>query len=230
VKIFSLLTLALATGTLLAQEAPRLDARFQAFAEMSWPTSIVVAQAPNSVSNAPGSQTGIGFRFLGELASAQNFYYELGGMFDATSYFTLSGVLPDGVTTLDLTDAKFTDSYWSLGMAYLSKPNENLSLGAHLEGRGEYLRLQGGVAGTNFNPPVQLDHSTTYLRPWVRGSVDYTFTGVGSSAHPYLGLEGCLAVLKTSQTRVPDFTNLDDRTVKALAPKYSAAVYAGIRF
>ena len=228
-KISSILIMALAAGALGAQDAPKLDQRIQVFAELTRPSQITVATNP-TLNDQPSRQTGVGIRFQGEIASAPNWYYELGGMFDATSYFTLSGVLPDGVTTLDLTDAKFTDSYWSLGMAYLSKPNENLSLGAHLEGRGEYLRLQGGVAGTNFNPPVQLDHSTTYLRPWVRGSVDYTFTGVGSSAHPYLGLEGCLAVLKTSQTRVPDFTNLDDRTVKALAPKYSAAVYAGIRF
>jgi len=229
VRSSSILILALAAGTLAAQEAPpNLDRRVQMFAEMSWPTKITVSQTFGTT-DQPQSQYGIGFRFLGEVASAQNWYYEVGGMLDATSYFSFNGSLPDG-STLNLTDMKFTDSYWSVGAAYIAKPNENISYGLHLEARGEYLRLQGGAAVSGVI--YQQDHSTTYLRPWVRGSVDYTFTGVGKDAHPYLGFDGCLAVLRTSQTREPDFTNnnMDDRTVKALAPKYSVAVYGGIRF
>ena len=228
-KISSMLILAVASGALAAQEAPRLDGRFQVFAEMSRPAEILVATpspAPN-VEAQPKRQTGGGFRFLGELSSAPGFYYELGGMFDASSYFTYSGAVNGNL--VDMTNAKVTDSYWSLGAAWLHKFNDNLTLGAHLEGRGEYLRLQGeiDISGTFY----QLDHSTTYLRPWLRGSLDYTFTGIGKDKHPYVGLDGSLALLRTSQNgNAPDFSNIDDRTVRALAPRAAGALYVGIRF
>jgi hypothetical protein len=214
--------MALAAGSLMAQEGPRVDARIQLFVEMSRPAQIVVAQNPGDVKDQPGSQTGVGFRFLGEIASLPNWYYELGGMFDAFSKFSLNN------GSANLTDVKVTDSYWSVGAAYLWKVGESNSFGLHLEGRGEYLRLQGeAIVGTT---DVQTDSSTTYLRPWVRASFDHTFTGVGAEIHPFIGLDGSLALLRTSQTRVPDFTSADDRTVRALAPRYSAAIYGGLRF
>lgn len=228
-KITCILLTALAAGTLAAQEEPALDSRFQAYVELSYPTQIVVANAGGNQNDQPKRQTGFGFRYLGEIAGTHGLYYELGGMFDASSTFSFSGTLPDGVTTLDMTSAKLTDSYWALGAAYLFKAGDNGSLGVHLEGRGEYLRLQGQVSGSTFAQPLQLDHSTTYLRPWLRVSGDYTFP-TGKPVRPFVGLEGSYALLKTGQTRVPDFTNLDDRTVRSLAPRYSGAVYAGLRF
>ena len=46
------------------------------------------------VSSQPNRQTGIGFRFLGEIAPAPNFYYELGGMFDAPHGAACAALLP----------------------------------------------------------------------------------------------------------------------------------------
>jgi hypothetical protein len=86
------------------------------------------------------------------------------------------------------------------------------------------------VTSTTSPSPAAVDQSTTYLRPWVRGSADYTFTGVGKDMHPYIGVDLAYAITKTYQTRTPDFNNLDNRTLDALAPKASAALYAGIRF
>jgi hypothetical protein len=228
VKISSILIMALATGALAAQEAPKLDGRIQVFAELYRPNQIVVAQAPGDITDQPSRQTGLGVRFMGEFASYAGWYYELGGMFDASSNFTLNGMVAPG-TTVNMSDVKVTDSYWSIGAAYMGKFGDSLTLGAHLEGRGEYLRIQGEFQSTSTGP-LQLDQGTTYLRPWLRGSADYTFTGVGRATHPYVGIEGCYALTRTSQTRVPDFTNFDNRTLDSLAPRASAAIYAGIRF
>ena len=115
-KVQSIVIMALAAGSLMAQEAPRVDARIQLFAELSRPAQIVVAQTPGDVKDQPGNQTGIGVRFLGEIASAPNWYYEVGGMFDASSKFRLSN------GSADLTDVKVTDSYWSVGAAYNLAP------------------------------------------------------------------------------------------------------------
>ena len=222
-KISSFLIITLAAGALAAQDAPKLDGRVQVFAELYRPAQIVVAQNPGDLNDQPGRQTGVGFRFLGEIASHPGWYYELGGMLDASSNFKISS---PGV--IDLTSVKVTDSYWALGAAYMGRFGEHLTLGAHLEGRGEYLRIQGEALVNG--AATQVDQGTTYLRPWVRGSADYTFTSIGKENHPYIGVEAAYAITKTSQTRTPDFTNMDNRTLDSLAPKASAALYAGIRF
>jgi hypothetical protein len=224
VRITSLLILALAAGSLAAQDAVT-DRRLQLFLEYSAPTEITMAPGTK---DKPKAQTGVGFRFLGEIAGAPGLYYELGGMFDSSSTFRFNGTTSGG--TLDLTNAKLTNSYWSVGAAYLWKLGASGSFGLHLEGRGEFLRLQGEAAGTYLaTTPQSLDHSTTYLRPWLRASADVTFAA-GKPVRPFVGLDGSFALLKTGQTRVPDYTDLDDRTVKSLAPRYSGSVYAGVRF
>ncbi len=227
-KIASILITVIAAGALPAQDVPNLDSRIQVFAETYHPNQIIVAQAPSNVYDQPGRQTGVGVRFMGEVASHPNWYYELGGMFDASSNFAFNGNLPNG-NTLSLNMVKFTDSYWSLGVGYLTRKPESLSLGLHLEARGEYLRVQGQASGNVLGTQPQ-NQSDTYLRPWVRGSVDYTFTGVGKDIHPYIGVDASLAILRTSQTRAPDFTNMDNRTLCALAPSYALAGYLGLRF
>jgi len=222
VRISSILIMALATGSLGAQGAPALDGRIQVFVQPQRPSTIVVAQVPNDLTDQPKTQTGVGVRFMGELASFPGFYYELGGMFDAASKFTLSGPLGS------LTGAKFTESYWSLGAAYMVKLAETTTLGVHLEARGEALRLSGQAVVGNVSTP--LGQSTTYLRPWVRGSADYTFTGIGAAVHPFIGIDGAVAVTRTSQTQVPSLGSFDDRNLRSLAPETAASLYAGIRF
>ncbi len=229
-KTSSILIMVLAAGALGAQDAPKLDGRIQVFAELSRPTQITVAQPGGDspdVKDQPKRQIGGGIRFLGELASHPGWYYEIGGMFDAASYFTYNGNIAP-VYTLDMTGVKVSDSYWSLGGAYMGKIGDSLTWGAHLEGRGEHLRISGQA---NYNGTVfYLNQGNTYLRPWVRGSFDYTFTSIGAEKHPYVGLEGSYALLRTSQISTPDLSNFDDRNLRSLAPRASAALYAGIRF
>jgi hypothetical protein len=230
VKSSSILIMALASVSLAAQYAPKLDGRIQLFEEIYRPAQIVVAQpAPSpEVKDQPTKQNGLGIRFMGEIAAHPGWYYELGGMFNGSSNFTYNGnVTP--TTTLNLTQVKVTDSYWSLGAAYMTRFGDSLTLGAHLEGRGEYLRLNGPVSSTSFST-VQVYQSTTYLRPWLRGSVDYTFTGIGANTHPFIGVDGNWAITKTSQMASPNFTSMDGRTLKSLAPRASASIYAGLRF
>jgi hypothetical protein len=66
----------------------------------------------------------------------------------------------------------------------------------------------------------------------VRGSFDYTFSGIGAKMHPYIGVEGNYAITRTTQTEQPanNLPAVDNRDLKSLAPRASAALYAGIRF
>jgi hypothetical protein len=212
----------LAAGALVAQDAPKLDGRVQVFAELSRPAQIVVAQPSGYLYDQPSRQTGFGLRFMGELASHPGFYYEVGGKFDSSSNFSIN------TSNVNLTAVQVTDSYWSLGAAYMGQIGDHLTLGGHLEGRGEHL-VVSGQAVVNGNA-LSVNQGTTYLRPWVRGSADYTFTSIGQNNHPYLGVEGSYAITRTSQTVVPDFSNMDNRNLCSLAPRASAALYAGIRF
>ena len=227
-KISSILILALATGTLGAQALPQLDSRFQVFVERGVMNDLVLAEAGSQLKDKPGQQTGVGIRFMGELASAPNFYYELGGTVGAATTFSFNGTVPNTSETLDMSGVKFRDSYWSLGVAYLVKPNDAVSLGLHLEARGERLQISGQAVENG--TAVPLGQSTTYLRPWLRPSLDYTFTGIGAKAHPYIGLDGSFALMKTYQTMVPNFTSFDDRSLKTIAPQYDFAAYGGVRF
>jgi len=229
VKTSSILIMVLAAGTLSAQEASALDARIQVFVERYRPAQLVVDQSPGQTLDQAGWQNGVGVRFLGEIASAPGFYFEAGGMMDASSRFAFNGTVADG-TSLKLTDVKVTERYWSLGAAYLARFGAGASLGVHLEGRGETLSLQGQVVSGRLANPVAQSSTTTYLRPWLRGSADYTFSHIGASAHPYLGVDGSLALVRTSQTQAPDFTAMDNRTLRSLAPKFALALYTGLRF
>ena len=226
-NISSILIMGLAAGALGAQEAPKLDGRVQLFAEISRPAQITVAQpspAPD-IKDQPKRLTGLGIRFLGEVAAHPGWYYELGGMFNSSSKFTFQGQTSTG--SFDLTNIKFTESYWSLGAAYMAGIGENLTWGAHLEGRGEYLRTNGQAEyqGTLYDE----SKATTYLRPWVRGSFDYTFSGIGREQHPFIGLDASYALTQTTQFN-GNILTLDNRTLKSMAPRASAALYAGIRF
>jgi len=236
VKIQSILVAALATGSLCAAvPALELDARIQVFGEMTRPVNITFAQTPANLQDKAGSQTGIGVRFMGEIASAPNWYYELGGKMDATSNFGFNGTItppaPGAPFNLDLRDVRFTSSYWSLGFGYLTKPNETLTVGFHVEARGEALSAQGKVfQDQGAGPLVQgvVDASTTYLRPWIRLSADATVPVAG--LRPYVGVDAALALTKTSQTELVPLGQMDNRTLKSMAPTFALSVYLGMRF
>ena len=233
-KILSILTAACAAGTLFGQVSlgspDSLDARVQVTGEVSRPSKFAIAQVGGAnVEDQAARQTGLVVRFLGELASARGFYYELGGKLENSSKLAMDGLLPDG-GTLNATNVKFTSSYWSLGAAYLAAPSENLAIGLHLEARGEALRLRGTATyvGPQGIVPFTASTTTTYLRPWARLSADYSFS-IGS-LRPYVGVEGALALMKTTQTQILDLASLDNRTLKSMAPTASGSVYLGMHF
>jgi hypothetical protein len=226
-----MLVLALSAGSLLAQApAQDLDARIQFFAEGCRPKAIVVAQVPGQIQDRAENQRGVGVRFMGEFASAPGFYYEIGGRLDSSSQFRTNGFIAPGVA-LYLGAVKVTDSYWSLGAAYMLQPVRNLTLGLHLEARGEALRAQGEVfqdTGTGIKSMGMVDASSTYLRPWVRASIDVTIP-IGTWK-PYIGADISYTRLRTTQTRLVPLVQLDERTLKSMAPDASYAAYFGLRF
>jgi hypothetical protein len=234
VKTTSLLVAALAVGSLSAQSASsKLDARVMLFAEMTRPPSIVIDKYNNK--DQADSQWGGGIRFLGEIASAPGWYYELGGKFESSSNLTFNRNSTVGYK-LDLTGLRVTQSYWSVGFAYLATSG-GFTYGAHLEARGEALGLTGQVfkQDSSLTPPetepslfCSVNTSTTYLRPWGRVSVDYNWKM--GSMNPFIGVDGSLALMKTDQTTTPAFRNMDTRTVRALAPRGAFSVYGGFRF
>jgi hypothetical protein len=230
-KILSTVALFLSAGALFAQADQRLEGRIQLFAENSRPVAITVVNSPAALKDQPKAMTGVGIRFMGEIASAPNWYYEVGGRLDASSNFTLNGDIGGG-NGLDLTAASVSSSYWSLGAAYIFRPVEALSLGLHLEGRGEALSAKGTVyqnlGGAGWTSLGNVDVSTTYLRPWVRASVDYSFP-VGSR-HPYVGFDVSAAITRTEQTQFVSLNLMDNRTLKSLAPNFAAGFYLGVRF
>ena len=231
-KILNVLALTLSAGALFAQAPEQeLDGRFQIFAEVSRPVAITVVNNTPPLQNEPSKQTGIGIRFLGEIATAPNWYYEVGGKGSSYSEFTLNGNIGNG-TLLDLTSVKVTTSYWSLGGAYMFHPVEALSLGAHLEARGEAINASGPVlqnlSGTGWTTLGNVSSSTTYLRPWIRVSADLSFH-IGDW-HPYVGVDFSGAITRTQQTEFVSLDLIDNRTLKSLAPRFAAAFYVGARF
>ena len=227
-KISIILAMTLAAGTLFGQTPDMdLDGRIQLFGEVSRPVAITVLNSAPPVQDEPGRQVGLGIRFLGEVASVRSLYYELGGMVGGASHFTYNGPVVGSAGTMDLTGIKLTESYWSLGAAYLFQPTQNLFLGTHLEGRGEALTASGPVSSSTTG--VQnLYVSTTYLRPWVRLSADITIPM--GSFRPYVGVDVSGAMTRTSQSSYVAPNYMDNRTLKSLAPNYAAAFYLGVRF
>ena len=231
-KTLTILAMALTAGTLFAEAPPQdLDARLQVFMEMSRPSAFAVAQVGGVYTDdQPGRLTGIGLRFMGEVASSPHWYYEIGGKLSSSSKLALNGDIGGG-TTLDDTGVKFTANYWSLGAAYLFQASDNFALGMHLEARGEALSVQGVVQQNQGSGYVALgtaSGSSTYLRLWGRLSADYTFT-VGDY-RPYVGAEVGLTPMKTTQTQLVQLVAIDPRTVKAISPTSTAAFYLGCHF
>jgi len=100
-----------------------------------------------------------------------------------------------------------------------------------VEARGEALSAQGKVfQDQGAGPLVQgvVDASTTYLRPWIRLSADATVPVAG--LRPYVGVDAALALTKTSQTELVPLGQMDNRTLKSMAPTFALSVYLGMRF
>lgn len=233
-KILTALAILLAASALTAQDSSRsLDARIQVFGDFNQPKKFTYYNVPgttNGVTDQAGNQAGLGFRILGEFPYTSGWYYELGGRFESSSYLKLNDAY------VNATDIQLQYSYWSAGFGYLWHSGP-AAFGLHLEGRGEALCLQGKQVANN--PAVlagNVSKSQTYLRPWVRASVDFTF-GNGK-VRPYAGVEGSFALTRTTQyeavplVRLPDgsWDGIDARTIQSIAPDFSIGAYVGLRF
>lgn len=227
-KAFPLIALTLCAMPLAAQDfTPKLDARAVLFLEGIQPSQFTVASIPGAgdIKDKAGSQMGLGFRFLSEIVSAPGFYFEIGGRLDSASNMGINGNVGGGVS-LNTTKLKFSYSYWMVGAGYM-KTMGNLTIGGHLEGRGEALHLSGTYT-VNGGAETAVEIGNTYLRPWARFSADYTF---GSGKYrPVVGIEGSVALTRMSQDTINPPEYMDKRTLNSMAPNVSGAVYAGLRF
>jgi hypothetical protein len=224
VKITKVLVIALSAGTLFAQAPTQeLDSRIQIFGELIRPTSYTLGNgAGQTAKDQAGRSWGVGMRFMGEIASARNWYYELGGKLDSSSQLAYNA----GGT--NLTDIKITHSYWSVGAGYLAPLGSAFSLGFHLEGRGETMAAQGAIQ-TNGVVSNRVDAGNTALRPWGRLSLDGSWHM--GSLHPYVGVDVAATPVKTTQTApISDLSQLDNRTLRSMAPNVAGSVYVGLHF
>lgn len=226
-KYFSLMTLTLAAAALSAQEvSPDLRTRVILFEESVQTRGILLAQG---VSDQADRQAGTGLRLMGALGEESRWYWELAGRFPSSARMVTNhdiATVPPA-NNLDATGVKIYYSYWSAGAGYLLPLGPSVDLGLHLEGRAETINPKGTYVTTAGGAGF-MDAHTVYWRPWVRLSLDvkvktWSFTTV-------VGAEAGVAALKTDQDKVVPLSAIDVNTMKALAPTWSGAIYAGIQF
>lgn len=225
-KPLIILAVLIATGVLCAQEsADSLNARVLLFGETIQTSGV---QLGPGVKDQAGYQTGPGIRLIGQINESR-WYWEIGGRFDSSANMVtnrdISATPPQNV--LNATQTKIHYSYWSIGGAYLLPLSSAVDLGLHLEGRGETINPKGQFSTTSGGVGY-IDAHNVYFRPWVRVSLDVKF-GIGS-LHPLVGLEGAVALVKTSQSQIVPLSALDANTLRAMAPTWSGSVYAGVQF
>ncbi len=227
-KTITFLTAILLVAPLAAQVPDQGgESRIQAHGEFTRPRQVIIGQNQgNDIKDQANNQVGFGFRFMGEFPGTNDWYYELGGKLESSSKFDNKPVAANGNT--DTTNVKFKYSYWTLGGARLWSLAPGLSLGAHLEVRGESLRATGDFVTGN-NPNAQaVDSSATYVRPWARVSLDYSFKATRFS--PFIGFDVAAALLKASQDKAVSVAQFDDNTLKSQAPQVAVSVYLGLKF
>ncbi|MDE3245023.1 MAG: hypothetical protein KGN80_02970 [Acidobacteriota bacterium] len=227
-KTITLLTVAMLATPLAAQVPDRGgESRVQVHGEFMRPRQILIPRSGlNDLQDQAENQIGFGIRLLGEIPGTNNWYYTLGGKLESSSKFASK---PSSLNdNTDTTGIKYKYSYWTVGAGYMWGLAPGLSLGAHLEVRGESLNAAGdwytGTSGT----PLHVDASSTYVRPWGRLSLDYAFKAAGTS--PFIGVDAAVAMLKTDQGNPQPISVWDEKTVKSMAPQASFSVYVGLKF
>ncbi len=228
---------ALSAATLSAQAPVQaLEVRLEVMAEFTQPrqfNSASPAGSGTTVHDRAGTMTSGGLRLLGELPGTQGWYYALGGKLEGSSNLDYNGAIPGAGINLRTTDVSIRYSYWMAGISRLWDLGKGLNLGVHGEARGEAISAVGPVyvtypSGAPAPGSGSANASTTYLRPWVRVSIDWTYERKG--LRPYFGADLGLPLLKQSQNGVVGLTNIDSNMLKSMAPAASANVYAGLRF
>lgn len=219
-KTLSLLAALVAATSLSAQEtADTQEARLMLFVDLVRPMTLTVG---SGVTDQPGNQIGGGLRFMGQVRPASRWFYELAGRPETSSNF--SNIPSIGA---DFSQVKVTYSYFSLGGGYLLPLSKNVDLGFHMEARSENVRVQGNYTYTA-GPQPNVNAGNTFLRPWVRLSLDCNFAM--GDARPILGADIALGCLRTYQTQITPLSQIDDRTARALAPQAAASAYIGLKF
>lgn len=233
-KTLTLLAAVLVTGTLGAQSsAVQAEKRVQLFGEFSRPKQFTLAQPNGDVKDQAASQVGGGIRFMGELPGTTAWFFEFGGKLDTSSRLGFNQSVPmagGGAITINSTDVSIHYSYWEIGGAYLWDLGAGLSLGAHLDLRSETIFAQGqlAVSPASYGGSGTVDQRGTMMRPWVRLSADFAFKASG--INPYIGADVAFTPIRSSQNAVVPAIQLDDRTLKSMAPQFGASVYFGLRF
>lgn len=111
--------------------------------------------------------------------------------------------------------------YWAVGAAV--NWNFLVRLGVGVEYRSERLHFNQSYAGV-----TQYDGSTTYGRPWIRGTAGFTIPA--PFVKPFIGAEVAFPLATKSLTAEDLMTNNIDNLNKSLAPKAQYGLYVGIRF
>ncbi|GLH73681.1 hypothetical protein GETHLI_21830 [Geothrix limicola] len=226
-KPLSILAAILATGALCAQDKPDdMTARIVIFGEAVQTSGVLLGQGVKDQANF---QTGPGLRLMGRTSDESRWYWELAARFQSSAHMVtnrdISSTPPPNV--LDVTKVKVYYSYWSVGAGYLFPLGSAVDFGLHLEGRGETINPKGTYSTTN-GGTGDIDAHAVYFRPWVRASLDLKIkTG---SVVTILGGEAGVAAIKTSQRAILPMSQIDDQTLRSMAPTWSGAVYAGIQF
>jgi hypothetical protein len=214
----------LVAGSLSAEQpANDLKARVILFGESTQTSGILLAQGVKDQANY---QTGPGIRLMGQFDSDSRWNWELAGRFSSSARMITNRDIGGG-NVLDVTKTKINYSYWSVGAGYLLPLGPAADFGMHVEGRNETINPKGTYSST-LGGTGYIDAHTAYFRPWARLSLDLKInTG---SITTLLGVEAGATPLKTTQKAIVPMSQMDDHTLRALAPTWSGAVYAGIQF
>lgn len=226
-KSFSILMALLVAGSLSAQQRTNeVNARVILFGETVQTSGILLAQGVKDQANY---QTAPGIRFMGQFDSDSRWNWELSGRFPSSASMVsnrdISSAPPANV--LNVTKTKIYYSYWSVGAGYLLPLGPALDFGMHLEGRDETINPKGEYSTTN-GGTGSIDAHTVGFRPWVRLSLDLKLkTG---SFTTLIGAEAGVAAVRTSQRAIMPMSQIDDQTLRSLAPTWSGGVYVGFQF
>ena len=226
-KSFSILMALLVAGSLSAQQRTNdVNARVILFGESVQTSGILLSQGVKDQANY---QTGPGIRLMGQFDSDSRWNWELAGRFSSSAHMVtnrdISSAPPANV--LDVTKTKINYSYWSVGAGYLLPLGPTADFGMHVEGRNETINPKGEYSST-LGGTGYVDAHTVYFRPWVRLSLDFKVKS--RSITTLIGADAGAALLKTNQKAIVPMSQLDDQTLRAMAPTWSGAIYAGIQF
>jgi hypothetical protein len=215
------------SGTLSAQITDsKVNARVILFGEAIQTRSILLAQG---VTDQANFQTGPGIRLMGQTTFDSPWYWELAGRFSSKAYMVTNR---DIATTppanvLNMSKVRIEYSYWSVGAGYLFPLGQAVDFGLHLEGRDETINPKGQYSSTG-GGTAEVDTMAAYFRPWVRLSLDLKLkTG---SITTILGGDAGLTPLKTKQQNIMPMSQIDEQTMRAMAPTWSVSLYAGLQF